>query len=238
MQQDRTIRGKIGAERTVTRIKFYQFLVCINPNMIICISHYLIHLITVHTASLIITDQLILWRIIRIDSSVTSSQPQNPIGSNRQTREILVQFESTKFFIRRCLKQTVVLSTNPYQPFLILHDSHHMPHIGINLFNSFLTDIITAKSFVQAYPQDSVRVFIQFGHRSVRFHLPVQINKIHQIHLHTLTDHTINQSIQIFCHPNTVINTCSSHLSSVIQRQRNKLGKIRIDFHFILLQVI
>ena len=57
---DRTIRGKIGAERTVTRIKFYQFLVCINPNMIICISHYLIHLITVHTASLIITDQLIL----------------------------------------------------------------------------------------------------------------------------------------------------------------------------------
>ena len=60
MQQDRTIRGKIGAERTVTRIKFYQFLVCINPNMIICISHYLVHLITIHAAGPIITKQLIL----------------------------------------------------------------------------------------------------------------------------------------------------------------------------------
>ena len=60
MQQDGTVRREIGTERTVTGIKFHQFLVRINPNMIICISHYLVHLITIHAAGPIITKQLIL----------------------------------------------------------------------------------------------------------------------------------------------------------------------------------
>lgn len=66
----------------------------------------------------------------------------------------------TQFFICRCLKQTVVLSTNPYQSFLIFDYPHHMTHIRINPFDSFLTNIIATKSFAQAYPQDSMRVFI------------------------------------------------------------------------------